>query len=324
MSNFFKIVLLILLVSFFFQNCTSSKNSDTMSDKKEDYKNVKMICEEFCITLQNKNFDEMIELVDNTSKNRVLELKNSDNAFLNNVSFKKVDTCFVNGNEATCSCEFTKNNVKIYDHFKLLKYKEGWLVQFDWGINHVNPFVSDITANFKENYPPYKPNLIDSTEKSNFNNALEIICGLIHHPKNVAGFLKKDDFSSQEFSRDSIYNLVINGEVVNKAGWNILIKYKDITITVLYIFGEQSKLFKLEFSIAAKKYNQFAYVQAIAEAFSDKYGKPYNAIDVPKENYYQYQNLKWFIKGFNEELHLTHEEYFVKISMVKAEHLYHQ
>ena len=44
----------------------------------------------------------------------------------------------------------------------------------------------------KEDFPPTKPENMDSLEKVNFSNSLDIIYKIIHFPENVVGFLKMD------------------------------------------------------------------------------------------------------------------------------------
>lgn len=325
MLNSLKIGLIVLIIEGLFVQCNSSPNNDKGISENKEYDAVVEVIKSFCIALDYKDFKKLLELVDNSSKNRVLELKNSDVTYLNAINFVKVDTCQIDANEAVCTCVFEKEGKEIVDKFNLLKYKEGWLVLFDWGPNHINPFIINTDLVFKEGFPPNKPLNMDSLEKVNFANSLDIINKIIHLPENVVGFLKMDvykvDYDENIYLRDSINNTIINGNVVIKEGWDVIFVYDNFSFSLNYFFEDNSYLSKVELSYAVKNNNQFAFFQAISEAFTKKYGKPFNALEINPDTYYQYEKLKWFIKGYNEELHLTHEEYFVKITLVQAEHL---
>jgi hypothetical protein len=325
MLNLLKIGLILWIIEGLFVQCNSSASTENGNSKNEEYNAVVEVAKNFCIALDYKDFKKLIELVDNSSKNRVIELKNSDVTYLNYINFIKVDTCQIDANEAVCTCVFEKEGKEIEDKFKLLRYKQGWLVNFDWGPNHINPFIVNTDLVFKEGFPPIKPTNMDSLEKVNFSNSLDIIYKIIHLPENVVGFLKMDvykkDYDKNIYIRDSINNSIINGSVVIKDGWDVIFVYDNFTFSLNYFFENNTYLSKIELSYAVKNNNQFAFFQAISEALTSKYGKPFNALDINLDTYYQYEKLKWYIKGCNEELHLTHEEYFVKLIVVQAEHL---
>jgi hypothetical protein len=325
MRNLITYYLLFTPAVFLFWSCSNDSNSSNTKSTSEEHSKVKLIAKSFCEELVNTNYKKMAEYVDNDSKNILKEWSFNKVTFFDQAQFLSVDTCVIKGTKALCVCNFKTDEFSIVDSLELNKFVDGWKVNIKWGVDKVNPFIFNTNLTMKASFPDNTPYLLDTLEKASFENAAMLITEFVHYPDNVVGYLEKNMYNEMRINneldgRDSIFPLIKYGVYEKMEGWNATLDYDKMDISIEYFFDSDDLLKQLRFTLISEEdYKPFTYFQEYAVFFTQRYGKPYNAVHINQEEFYKYQKLKWFVKSYNEELIIENGEYSLIITLIAAD-----
>ena len=272
-------------------------------DKKVSvYEDVKFAASEFLINITYKNFKRAELFCDNASKSSVRKLKNFENDYLA-IIFKEIDTCTITKNNAECTCLF-ENGIgdEIKQTIQLKKYQEEWLVNFVLEENFDNIYV------YEFDNLPFEEGEKWQHQELHFE-AREYLVGYIaslNSNKLVIDHTPSFDLNKvdQNIHNNSIYLLESS---VDFGFLNISNTYELSSAVVT----EVTSALSVNANEDIKK-----YYKDIVSVLSKELGRPYNLKkDIKENDFFKYQSLRWFIKGYNEilELRYVNSEVLIKL-----------
>jgi hypothetical protein len=302
----------------------STSKIGSISNEQKLNNEVKKIAHGFCTHLAAKNYGKLSIFADKTTQQFLLELKNTDDRFLNNINFKQVDTCTVSEKEAFCMCLFESNFEDVLTPVHLIHYTSGWLIHLNWNYENPNPFLINTSVEKRTNAPTNLSPLTDSLALRDLSNALNYSLALIHFPEVVVNYMEKERLRTNPIlppraSRIPLTELIEQGKISEQTEFQTAITYSSFGYGARHIFTSNKTLEGINFTFSlSNKEELLSYFQEVAVLLTQRYGKPYNIHQASLEQLYQFQQLKWFVKGYNEELILTSENSNLELTLLSV------
>lgn len=292
---FFTALILSVMIS-----CESEEEK-----KVSVYEDVKYTADEFVRSITYKNFKQAELFCDNASKSSVRKLNNFEDDYLT-ISFKEIDTCILDKNNAECTCVFENGGgEEIIQTIQLNKYKSEWLVNFVLEENFDNVFLYEYANKpFGENIKWYHQELHIEARDYLVNYV-----SLLNSNKVVLDHTASFDLNriDPNIHNNSIYLLESS---VDFGLLNISNTY-ELSATVV---TEISCALSVDGTEDIKK-----YYKDVVSVLSKELGRPYNLKkDIKENDFFKYQSLRWFVKGYNEILELRYVNEEVLINLQSA------
>jgi hypothetical protein len=296
---------------------STAKKNQSIEDKQLD--EIKKTTHYFCTHLAQKNFGKMAIYADRQTQQFLLEIKNTDDSFLNYLQFIQIDTCLIQENDAYCFCQFENNFEKVIAPIRLIHYTTGWLIHVIWNDKNPNPFIVNTSSAKRKSFPIDLPSLSDTLVKRDIKNAIAYSLALIHFPEVIVDYMEKDRWRTNTIlsprpSRLPLTDIIKWGTLVQQTEFQTSVSYSSFEFNANHTFTTSNILNAITFTFSPKQKDELlTYFQEIALLLTKQFGNPYNILQVPQEQYYQFQQLKWFVKGYNEELVLSSENNTVEL-----------
>jgi hypothetical protein len=306
-----------LLIILSFSACQSSEKENTSAQSlsknsnEKEYTNVLATAIGFCNNLAEKNYEKSMLFADKSTQQFLLELKSTDPDFLNKIEFIEVDTCILTGQEALCQCVFNQNGGVVTMPLSVIHYSSGWLVNLHWNNEHLNPFLINIKADKRKNIPLSTPLLQDSIAERDLKNSLQHSLNCIHFPEVIINYMEKERLRTNVIlpprdSRLSLLDSLKYCDISYQSEYDVVVSYTSFNYQCHHEFTSGNILTSIQFTFTPNESSVLlAYFQYLATLLTRQLGQPYTVPDVPTDQFYHYLELKWFIKGFNEEIVLS-------------------
>ena len=297
---------LYLILPFLFNSCSCEREEGVDNNPNKPG----WVAKQFYTAFADQAYFEAMEYCDNSSK-RKLE---NDYFFLYNIppiNFIKVDSCDEYEDHAYCYCRYAnEDSSENTDKLLLRNFNDIWKVHYD-PVDSVNESrLYSKKAILNELAPDYLFPIIE-IEKTNLDTIISRVVTILNNPDFIVGFFPKDDIEkvSSEARKESSYD-----------DYYILRSVLDM-INVSYTFNFGDGVVLDEFKVVIMDFdsdNKLGEFQYLIEELIKEYGTPYNAEDIPLEEMYKYNEIKWFLQGYNEELIISSEYQNITLSLVQA------
>jgi hypothetical protein len=301
----------------------NTSKTDLPTKEEKELAEIKKTAKNFCTQLANKNYSKMSLYSDKSTQAFFKEIKDADDRFLNNLTFIQVDTCTTDVNTAYCTCLFENNYEDVVTTISLIKYTTGWLVHLVWNHEYPNPFIMNTSHELRTIFPEETPQISDSLTAIELQEILDYSLSLIHFPEVIINYMEKERLRTNLIlpsrnSRIDLTTAITYGKIIEKDEYKTLVNYSNFTFGANHMFTSNKILEGINFTFSPEDKDQIiAYFQSLALLISQKYGLPYNINKSSTENQlYHYKQLKWFVKGFNEELVLMNGNSTLELMLV--------
>ncbi len=297
-------ILFAFLVSFVLYSCSCEKEEEV-----EKLDGPAWAADKFYKAFTEKDFEEAASYADKSTR-RTLEFISYWSDGMVELDYIKVDSCDEYEKHAYCYCRFEdKDSSEVIDKLLVRKVEEDWLVHYEEGGNLLGENVLyDETAEINRSAPTKLP-IVSEAQYEDISNISEKLVSTISHDNFVIGFLMMDYLYDIDPDADATSDY--SDDLTN---WDYL-NYN--TVQYKYYFNYDHKMSSYEVTIMNSE-DEFAVYQGIIEALIEEYGTPYNAKDLKTEDLYKYKEIRWLIKGYNEELIINNEYSSITITLLTA------
>lgn len=286
--------LFIACLPIFITSCSCERNAN-----EEKFDEPAWVADKFYNAYSHKDFEEAAYYCDKHSKNSLESISYQSN-YMEDVQFIKVDSCDLFEEHAYCYCRYKdSDSIEQVDKLLLRNYNEIWKVHFSKGGFNQNTETSILyrkKAEINNEAPEMIQNVADD-ELRILDSLLFSITSFINDVDIVIGFFEEDRLMSKEMlaykvnSYDDYYTKknhpdLLEAEYRYYFMDGILTKYEAILYDV-------------------KSRNIYGVFDYISHLLRKEYGDPYNMDKISSEDWYKYKEIKWFLKGYNEEIVLS-------------------
>lgn len=277
----------------------------------EDVENPAWVAEKFYEAFAEKDFERAAYYCDKPSKT-TLESYSYVASYMPDQKFESVDSCELYQEHAYCYCKYKdEDSVSQTEKLLLRNYGKIWKVHFTkGGFGSADESVLyDTKPELHEEAPENIFPLIKE-EKTDLDSVLSSAFRFMDDVDVVIPFFNesnigdKDELATKEYSYDNYY---VRRDYLQTA--SVVFKY--------YFTEEVLTNYEIIISDIESR-NTFATYQYLLEKIEDYYGAPYNTEKIAKEDWFRYKEIKWFLKGYNEELIVSVDTYNVTVILQEA------
>lgn len=295
-------ILLIGALVLFTLACGGAEEKEKEEDSPDTVEDeIAEMVSDFFIALEDYNFDKARSYVTKGSYSSIKFLDKISSDFVA-FYFVEVKSCQTKYDQGTCICEFDYFNEEPIERVvEVEKYEDEWLIKFELGDNFDNIFVYDYGYNLNKNLE----GVIQIPLSSDFKMGIEELLDRIGSSYVKLGFSSLDNIMTADpgYEGSTAY------------GYSDY-SYETGTIHSSYDFYDQ-KLTSCSVSIDGRDVGEdiHQYYGAIYSIIESRYGKPFNLPESLMDDPIQMQEMRWFIKSYNELLILKSFDTYIQLSI---------
>ncbi|MCB9189650.1 MAG: hypothetical protein H6598_08555 [Flavobacteriales bacterium] len=293
----------ILLLQFALLGATScsdeGKESKEIASDSEEEEVIKEVVNQFFYSLYAYDFESCKEFATKGSYSSINFLSKVSDYF-ESTYFANIVSCDVDGNHATCLCEFGYyDQVPAQRTVSLEKFKDEWLIDLRLGENFENIFTYDYGYSYNNRMSDFEQIPLNETAYHEIGKSIDLL---------VSSQVKLGFTSSEQIEMvDSLYH----GTSVYGYSEKM---FDDFLITTTYDFDDE-RLFFCSAEIVNESQDIDVYARSIYDLMIDKIGNPFNVIESDLEDPEYMWESRWFIKGYNEILTLRINNGFALLTL---------
>jgi len=303
--------ILLLMVVFFMSSCSCEEEGEEEKDKNND---PAWVSEQFYKAYCDQNYQEAEKYCDRQSQETLRSMYEWE-SMAPKQKFKSVDSCDQYEEHAYCYCSYEDDAEENQIEKLLLRKMKGdvWKVHFEKGNHYEGEDESPLYSKkvFKLRNAPDSLAEIDYLITEDAKEVTEHFVKVFNDEDFVVGFFKEFGMYSIDENAEKKYSYSDNYESrKHYSAWTLSQTYQFDVNDVLTGYEGKADVFEEE--------NSYILFHLITVAFNEVFGKPYNSEEVEDEKWFQYEELRWFLKGYNEELIIHNDRSAIQVYLRQA------
>jgi len=259
----------------------------------------------------DKDYYSAMDYCDKASEDKLeIEYYYSDN--IADIDFVKVDSCDEYQDHAYCYCNYIEeDSLSKTDKLLLRNFNGIWKVHYDPETSKGESNLYSNKADLRDDYSE-SPAPITEIIMSNLDSVINESIRIINHTDVVVGFLSPYDLA--DVCRGALKESSYDDHYVKRTYLDRL----EASSTFYFTSGMELNRFEMVV-LDVDSWKRDGVYQYMIDKLISEYGAPYNSGNIPTNELYKYKEIKWFLKGYNEELILSGEFFNLTLSLIEAQ-----